>query len=137
MLVRNYKGMARNKKHLVEAVSQRQLTRNSMLANKVDCEVLVRNYKVQQSISLRRSNMLAKNCKVVCEVVEAAIQRQSTMNSMLAKDREVGKNSMLARNSKMEPRNKLSGREGRESHVLVGSLELQYRRGHQGAVISP
>ena len=70
MLVRNYKGMARNKKHLVEAVSQRQLTRNSMLANKVDCEVVVRNYKVQQSISLRRSNMLAKNCKVVCEVEE-------------------------------------------------------------------
>ena len=135
MLVRNYKGMARNKKHLVEAVSQRQLTRNSMLANKVDCKVVVRNYKVQQSISLRRSNMLAKNSKV-CEVAEAAIQRQSTMNSMLAKDREVGKNSMLARNSKMEPRNKLSGREGRESHVLVGSLELQYRRGHQGAVIS-
>ena len=135
MLVRNYKGMARNKKHLVEAVSQRQLTRNSMLANKVDCKVVVRNYKVQQSISLRRSNMLAKNSKV-CEVAEAAIQRQSTMDSMLAKDREVGKNSMLARNSKMEPRNKLSGREGRESHVLVGSLELQYRRGHQGAVIS-
>ena len=71
MLVRNYKGMARNKKHLVEAASQRQPTRSSLLANKVDCEVgernsmLVRNYKVQQSISLRRSNRLAKNCKVV------------------------------------------------------------------------
>ena len=70
-------------------------------------------------------------------LVEAAIQRQSTMNSMLAKDREVEKNSMLTRNSKVKPRNKPSGREGRENHVLVWSLELQYRRGHQGAVISP
>ena len=56
---------------------------------------------------------------------------------MLAKDREVEKNSMLTRNSKVKPRNKPSGREGRENHVLVWSLELQYRRGHQGAVISP
>ena len=57
------------------------------------------------------------------------LTRNKQMNSMLAKDSEMEKNSMLARNSKEKPRNK--------PPVLVWSLELQYRRGHQGAVISP
>ena len=61
----------------------------------LDCEVeetgmLVKNYK---GVRLARNKQ---------HLVEAAIQRQSTMNSMLAKDREVVKNSMLVRNCKVQ-----------------------------------
>ena len=67
MLVKNCKEvkLARNNQLLVEAVSQRQTTRNSMLAK--DREVvknskLVRNCKVQQSISLTRNRLQLTKC---------------------------------------------------------------------------